>query len=567
MSDPIFGISISRQTNEPRPAVVADMSVVGLVGTAPNADPLVYPLNQPVLIFSDDAEKLTALGAAGTLPYSVQGVNDQLGEFQVAAKIVIVRVADDAFRNVVITNIVGSSASKTGIWALPEAGPILGVIPRLIACPDYTQDQATGVATIAVTNPGTGYTSAPTVAFAGGGGSGAAGTAVMTNGVGSIAVTTAGTGYTVAPTVTLSAPQTAGGIQATATATVSAGAITAFTVTNPGTGYTSAPTVTITGAGTGGVGTATLTQRLGSVTITNGGTAYTSAPTISFTGGTGTGAAATATVDALANPIVAALPPVLSQLLGVAVCTGPATTLAGFTNWRETINSDRIIPVETDVLVGPSATLRDSAPFILGIAVRRDHEKQGRPFHSWANQPIYGIVGPNRNIRFSLTDGATEGQQILALNGGVILRGEAGVETAIASGGFIFVGTDNAGTDPLWQFYNVVRGRDYIHLTFLKTLRSYLGTSNLTVAAIDAVRNTMTFALRDIKADGDILGYKVDFTRDQNSPEQLRLGKFTIDFAAEEAPVLRYLGIRSSRYRPALDALLDDLLAQVDVAA
>ena len=568
MSDPIFGISIARTGNEPRPAVVADMSVVGLVGTAPNADPLVYPINQPVLIFSDDAAKLTALGDGGTLPYSVQGVNDQLGEFQVAAKIVIVRVADDASRNVVITNIVGSSASKTGIWALPEAGPALGVIPRLIACPHYTQDQASGVATIAVTNPGTGYTSAPTVGFTGGGGTGAAGTAVLTNGVGTIAVTTPGTGYTAAPTVTLSAPQAAGGIQATATATVSAGAITAFTVTNPGTGYTAAPTVTIIGAGTGGVGTAALVGRVGSVTITNGGTGYTSAPTIAVSGGGGgTGAAATATFNFLANPIVAALPPVLSQLLGVAVCSGPATTLAAFTNWRETIASERIIPIETAVLVGPSATLRDAAPFVLGIAVRRDHEKQGRPFHSWANQPMYGIVGPSRNIRFSLTDGATEGQQILALNGGVILRGEAGVETAIASSGFIFVGTDNAGDDPLWQFYNVTRGRDYIHLMFLRTLRGYLGTSNLTVAAIDAVRNTMTFALRDIKADGDILGYKVDFTRDQNSPEQLRLGKFTIDFAAEEAPVWRYLGIRSSRYRPAIDALLDDLLAQVDVAA
>jgi hypothetical protein len=27
--------------------------------------------------------------------------------------------------------------------------------------------------------------------------------------------------------------------------------------------------------------------------------------------------------------------------------------------------------------------------------------------------------------------------------------------------------------------------------------------------------------------------------------------------------VLRYLGVQSARYRPALDALLDDLLAQV----
>jgi phage tail sheath protein FI len=63
---------------------------------------------------------------------------------------------------------------------------------------------------------------------------------------------TGGTGYTTAPTLAFSAPQTAGGITATATATVASGVITAVTITNPGTGYTTAPTVTVTGAGTGG---------------------------------------------------------------------------------------------------------------------------------------------------------------------------------------------------------------------------------------------------------------------------------------------------------------------------
>ena len=31
-------------------------------------------------------------------------------------------------------------------------------------------------------------------------------------------------------------------------------------------------------------------------------------------------------------------------------------------------------------------------------------------------------------------------------------------------------GTDNAGEDDLWRFYNVTRGRDYIHLMFLRKL-------------------------------------------------------------------------------------------------
>jgi len=75
------------------------------------------------------------------------------------------------------------------------------------------------------------------------GGSGGAGTAVLTSGtVSSITVASGGSGYTSAPLVTISG---GGGSAAAAYATVSGGAITAFTVTNSGTGYTSAPTVTL----------------------------------------------------------------------------------------------------------------------------------------------------------------------------------------------------------------------------------------------------------------------------------------------------------------------------------
>lgn len=487
MTEPTFGMMFKQISDGARPAVTSDLSVAGIIGTAPNADPLVYPLNTPVLVFSDDSVARTALGLTGTLPDAVAGVHDQLGDFQVAAKIVVVRIAEGANINETMTNAIGNSGAKTGIWAFPEAGPVLGIIPRLIAAPGLTDVQATGINTITVGNGGTGYTTAPTVTFTGGGGTGAA-----------------------------------------ATATVSGGVVTGITITNRGTGYTSAPT-------------------------------------IGFTGGGGTGATAVATIAPLANPVVAALPPVLSQLLAHAVVEGPGTSLAAYTAWRTTINSQRIIPLEGGALVGVSPTLRDASPRVIGAMIRRDYQKGGLPFWSAANQPIFGIVGPQRPIRFSLTDGATEGQQILALNGGVILRGEAGVEAAISSGGFIYVGTDNAGDDELWRFYNVTRGRDYIHLAFLRTLRTFLGRENITLRTIDAIRETMTMLLRDLQADEAILGFRVSFSRDQNNPEQLRLGRFTIDFAAEEPPVLRRLTIQSMRYRPALDALLDDLLAQVDV--
>ena len=411
MSDPTFGISITRIDNEPRPAVYSDMSVVGLIGTAPEADAAVYPLDMPVFIYSDDAAKRTALGTEGTIADALTLINAQLGEFQVAAKVVVVRVEEGATVNETIANIVGDGIA-TGLEAFVQAGPLLGIIPRLICAPGFTS------------------------------------------------------------------------------------------------------------------------QRQGTD----------------------------------ANAVCAALPALCNKLLAHAVVDGPATTEQAAIDWRETISSGRLIPVDPSVRVmaGSEVAVVPLSPAVIGIGVRRDHEKQGRPFHSWANQPVAGIVGPSRPINFSLTDGATEGQRLLSHNVGVLLRGELGVETAIASGGFVYVGTDNAGEDDFWRFYNVTRGRDYIHLMFLRTLRFYLGRFNLTGQTIQAVLNTMGFAMRDLKADGDILGYEVKFTRDQNSPEELRQGRFTVNFAAEEAPVLRYLGIQSARYRPALDALLDDLLAQVD---
>ena len=68
MSDPTFGISITRIDNEPRPAVWSDMSVVGLIGTAPAADATAFPADTPVFMYSDDVAKRHALGTTGTIP-------------------------------------------------------------------------------------------------------------------------------------------------------------------------------------------------------------------------------------------------------------------------------------------------------------------------------------------------------------------------------------------------------------------------------------------------------------------------------------------------------------------
>jgi hypothetical protein len=141
---------------------------------------------------------------------------------------------------------------------------------------------------------GGGYTLGPTVGFSGGGGTGAAATAVLSpmwamgaavgpvtnaidepwcafpigcNSVASIVPAGGGSGYTHA-TVTIDAPTGPGGVRATATATISGGAITGFTVTNAGSGYLVVPGVAISGDGSGAAAGAVMTGVQATDTVT-----------------------------------------------------------------------------------------------------------------------------------------------------------------------------------------------------------------------------------------------------------------------------------------------------------
>ena len=81
----------------------------------------------------------------------------------------------------------------------------------------YNLELARSVLTATVTSGGSGYTSEPTITFSGGGGTGAIGTAQISNGVITSITITDGTGYTSPPTITITG---GGGSGATATAAI-----------------------------------------------------------------------------------------------------------------------------------------------------------------------------------------------------------------------------------------------------------------------------------------------------------------------------------------------------------
>jgi Tfp pilus assembly protein PilX len=169
-----------------------------------------------------------------------------------------------------------------------------------------------------LTNPGSGYSSAPAgITSVSGGkltGSGSAGCSFsitwalgyQVNGV-NLGAGGGGSGYTTAPTVTLPVPtQPPGHAAPSVTANMSAssgtpGQVISVVVTNGGSGYSSAPTVSFSGGGgTGAIATANVGTYTGisSIILTNAGSGFTSNPAVTITDPTGSGAS----IQAQAQP-------------------------------------------------------------------------------------------------------------------------------------------------------------------------------------------------------------------------------------------------------------------------
>lgn len=319
------------------------------------------------------------------------------------------------------------------------------------------------------------------------------------------------------------------------------------------------------GGGTGAAGTFTVTGgAVTAVAITAPGSGYATAPTISTAASSGlTGANITATIGTLANAIAAALPGVLNSILAVGIVQAPGVSRDGDVDYRETIQSERMIVVSPEAKMldsaGATATA-DMTAAIAGLFVRRDFEFDGRPFRSILNQPVYGITGVTRGIDFNLMDGSAEAQDLLDHQVASIVRGEAGDDFAIADGGFVHLGYEGTGEDLVWRQIHKVRGRDFIELTAIRTLRTFLGRYNLNQQTITSIVNTVDDIIQAAVARQELLGGRARFDPDLNNPSDLRTGHIYIDARFEEAPVFRKATMASRPYAPALNATIEQLI-------
>lgn len=118
-----------------RPIETVKSSVIGFVGTAPDALAADFPLNTPVLVTGP--RMAATLGATGTLldAYNAayaQGVNT----------VIVVRVTAGATPAETLSAAAGVAANATGVWALLNAANVLGLTPRILAAPGFTSSAA-----------------------------------------------------------------------------------------------------------------------------------------------------------------------------------------------------------------------------------------------------------------------------------------------------------------------------------------------------------------------------------------------------------------------------------------
>jgi len=135
----LHGVEVAEISSGPRTIRTTKSSVIGLIGTAPDADNTIFPLNKPVLIVGSRREA-AKLGETGTLPMAINGIFDQIG-----AMVIVIRVEAGEDEAETIANIIGGVDAQTGdykgVQAFLSAESIVHSAPRILIAPGFTHQR------------------------------------------------------------------------------------------------------------------------------------------------------------------------------------------------------------------------------------------------------------------------------------------------------------------------------------------------------------------------------------------------------------------------------------------
>ncbi|SMH35812.1 phage tail sheath C-terminal domain-containing protein [Maritimibacter sp. HL-12] len=128
----LHGCEVTEVDDGLRPIRTVKSSIIGFVGTAPDADEAVFPADTPVLITGP--RMAASLGAGGTLKDAYTAAYREQ-----AAAVIVIRVEEGLDAAATEANVVGDETLQTGCWALLTAQALTGQTPKLLAAPGHTK--------------------------------------------------------------------------------------------------------------------------------------------------------------------------------------------------------------------------------------------------------------------------------------------------------------------------------------------------------------------------------------------------------------------------------------------
>lgn len=132
------GVRVIETDTGTRPIRTVSTAIIGMVCTADDADPTVFPLNTLVQLVGAN-RYLNKAGTTGTLRHALDAIKDQCEPL-----IYVCRVAQGKTEAETTANVIGSvvDGRKTGLQALLSGKQMFGAKPRILGAPGLDKVQA-----------------------------------------------------------------------------------------------------------------------------------------------------------------------------------------------------------------------------------------------------------------------------------------------------------------------------------------------------------------------------------------------------------------------------------------
>lgn len=221
-----------------------------------------------------------------------------------------------------------------------------------------------------------------------------------------------------------------------------------------------------------------------------------------------------------ANPVVAELVGIAERLRAVIIADGPNTTDEAAIAWAGDFGSSRVYVVDPGVrkLDSTGATVDAwASACVAGVIAKTDNDLGF--WWSPSNKNINGILGTKRSVDFALGDSSARAN----------LLNEQGIATIIRQDGYRLWGNRTLSSDPKWVFLSVRRTADMINDSLLRA-HLWAVDRNITKSYIKDVTDGVNAYLRYLTTIGAILGGQCWADPELNSPSQITQGKVFFDF-------------------------------------